>query len=591
MHKLSMIKEKMDSSYVKQFSIEQLPEFCNQIREKLIEIVSRTGGHIGVNLGVVELTVALHYTFDFPDDSLFWDVGHQIYVHKMLTGRLKKLETNRQNEGSPGYSFHKESIYDKVTSSHAGASLSLGLGSAIGNQILKNNLYTISVIGDGSLVEGSSQEALNHIAVENCKMLIILNDNERAIEENFGGLHEYLKKRQIGVEKQETYFSSLEIPYYGPIDGHNVITLVNELIRIKSNLRKPTILHIKTIKGAGLENMLKNSPVKLHWNFKFDPFTGQDTESPRSTGYAKFSGDAIEKILLEDPKAVLITPAVQSSTGIVNAFKKFPDRCYDVSLAEQHAITLGAGFALQGIKPIVCYESTFMQLVFDQIHHDVCINNLPVLIIAGRSGHTGLDHVTHHGLHDLTYLRCIPNLRIIYPATHNELTSVIIQEFRNLKKPTIILYPKADILDDPNEPFIIDNDDLKKSQNSTGLILSVGTQNKNGLEVKHALEKQSIIFDHIAVTNIAPFSDKLADFMTKYDYIITMEEGIITGGFASLISENLIQRSSYPKTLQIGLPKKFIEHGTRDYIYQKYNMDSNSILKKIKEVWPELGVI
>ena len=256
-------------------------------------------------------------------------------------------------------------------------------------------------------------------------------------------------------------------------------------------------------------------------------------------GHHKLVGDAIEKILLEDPNAVLITPAVQSSTGIVNAFKKFPDRCYDVSLAEQHAITLGAGFALQGIKPIVCYESTFMQLVFDQIHHDVCINNLPVLIIAGRSGHTGLDHVTHHGLHDLTYLRCIPNLRIIYPATHNELTSVIIQEFRNLKQPTVILYPKADILDDPNELFITDNDDLKKSQNSTGLILSVGTQNKNGLEVKHALEKQSIIFDHIAVTNIVPFSGKLADFMTKYDYIITMEEGIITGGFGELISPNL----------------------------------------------------
>ena len=407
MRELSMLKEDMDPSYVKQFSIDQLPEFCNQIREKLIDIVSKTGGHIGVNLGVVELTVALHYTFDFPDDSLIWDIGHQVDIHKMLTGRLKKLESNRVNEGSPGYSFHHESKFDRVTSSHAGASLSLGLGVAISNKMLNNEQYSISVIGDGSLVEGSSQEALNHISVENCKMLIIINDNERAIEKNFGGLHEYFKTRQIDTHVDETYFSSLGIPYEGPINGHNVIELVERLRKIKDNLHKPTILHIKTTKGKGLEIMLEDNAVKLLWNFRFNPKTGDNIESPRSTGYAKFAGDAIEKILSENSRSVLITPAVQSSTGIVNAFNKFPDRCYDVSLAEQHAITLGAGFALEGIKSVVCNESTFMQLAFDQIHHDVCVNNLPILIIAGRSGHTGLDHVTHHGLHDLTYLSLI----------------------------------------------------------------------------------------------------------------------------------------------------------------------------------------
>lgn len=586
----SLLKENMNVEYVKSLSLTQLPQFCDEVRKELIQIVSKTGGHIGVNLGVIELTVALYRTFDFPKDSLIWDIGHQIYVQKMITGRLDKLKTNRQNGGSPGYSFSNESIFDRVTSSHGGASISFALGVAITNRLRNNNSVSVAVVGDGAFVEGSIQEAINHMAVDNSKMIVILNDNERAIEDNFGGLHEYFKKRKIGTNEKETHFSSLGIPYYGPLDGHDVINLVENLTKLKQNLQKPTVVHVKTIKGKGLEKMAKNSPVKIHWNFRFDPSTGENTEAPRAKGYAAFAGEAIDEILTKFHDSVLITPAVQSSTGISNIFPKHKDRCFDVSLAEQHSITLGGGFALEGMRPIIAMESTFMQRGFDQLLHDICLNKLPVLVIAARSGHTGLDHITHNALHDLIYLRCLPNLRILYPATHTDLKNTIISEFENLKQPTVILYPKADILDDPDENFLTDKDNIKRSDRATGLILSVGPQNKNGIELKHILYSDNKIFDHIAVTQISPLSTNVTNLISEYNYIITLEEGILDGGFSNSILEYINDNRINSSVIRIGFSKQFVEHGTRDYIYKKFELDAHSIYNKIKETWPEIWV-
>ncbi len=586
--KSHFLKENMMPDYVKNIPLNDLPEFCTELRQQLIEIVSKTGGHIGVNLAVVELTVALYYVFNFPKDSIIWDIGHQIYIQKMLTGRLKNLYRNRQNDGSPGFANKEESIFDRVTSSHAGASVSLALGVAISNRLQKNENFSIAVVGDGAYVEGSIQEAVNHMAVDDSKLLVILNDNEMAIEKNFGGLHEYFKSRKINTDIDDTFFSSLGIPYHGPYDGHDVIKLVKNFSEIKKSITKPTLLHIKTIKGKGLEFMAQSSPIQIHWNQPFNPVTGKDTVSPRAKNHSSFSAEAIEEIMDKNSEAVTITPAVQSTHGLNNLFQKYPDRCFDVSLAEQHAITLGGGFALQGMKPIIAMESSFMQRTFDQIHHDICLNNLPVLIIAARSGHTGTDHISHNALNDFAYTRCIPNLKIIFPSSHRDIKEIIINEYNQLKQPTLILFSKADVLDDPKEIIPTDNDDFIKSSLSSGLILSVGSQNKIGVELKKMLYKDGVIFDHISVTNIFPLSVILRRSLKNYSYIITLEEGILDGGFGSQIAEILADEQSLSKQLRVGFKKQFVQHGTREYIYKKFSLDSISTYNKIKNTWSEL---
>jgi 1-deoxy-D-xylulose-5-phosphate synthase len=584
-----LIKEVMYPEYVKQLKLEELQEFCDEIRLKLIDIISHTGGHIGVNLGVVELTVALYRVFDFPKDSLIWDIGHQIYIQKMITGRMEKLTQIRKNGGSPGYAFSDESEYERVTSSHAGASFSLALGVALANKMNVNSAMSVAVIGDGAFVEGSAQEAINHLAVEKCKMLIVLNDNEIALDKNFGGLHEYFKSRQIGNSSEESYFSSLGIPYEGPIDGHNVHSLVEKLTELKNSISEPTVLHIKTIKGKGLEKMADLSPVRIHWNFPFDPATGQNTEMPKAKSYAAFQGEVIMEIMEQNPEAVLISPATLQNTGTFKVFHAFPDRSFDVSLAEQHSMTLAGGFALQAKKPIVCFESTFMQRVFDQLIHDICINNLPVLIVSARSGHTGLDHLTHHSLLDISYLRSVPNLRIVYPATTHGFFNAVKEEYRNLVQPTVVLSPYGNMLDDCGPDMKIDtSDDFTKNDNSKGLVLSVGPQNMNATKLIEKLASASIIFDHLAITQIQPLSSTLPSILEQYDYIVTMEEGLLPGGFGSLILEEIHEMGSEAKLMRIGFDKEFVEHGTRDYIYQKRGMDYISVTNRITSSWPEL---
>lgn len=584
----SLLRDDMAPEYVKQLPLEQLPLFCEQLRERLIDIVSKTGGHLGVNLGVVELTVALYRVFDFPNDSLVWDIGHQIYVQKMITGRLKNLETMRKDGGSPGYAFKDESAFDTVTSSHAGASLSLALGTAIANKMSKKDEFSIAVVGDGSYVEGSIQEAVNHMAVENSKMLVILNDNERAIEENFGGLHEYFKKRKLGTHEKETYFSSLEIPYYGPFNGHDVLDLIEAFSEIKDNFSKPAVIHVKTIKGKGLEPMAQDSPVRIHWNHRFDPNTLQNTEAPRAKGYAAYAGESIEKMMSENASAVLITPAVRSNLGITGVFERFKDRCFDVSLAEQHSVTLGGGFALAGSKPIIAMESTFMARAYDQIIHDLCINRLPVMIIAARSGHGGTDHVTHNALQDIPYLRCIPDLRVRYVSSHKDIDPIFTTEFANLRQPTIVLFAKADELDDVDEDIPTDREsNFCKTPQSEGIILTVGSQTKNGFNLKGLLSSNGISFDHLAVTHISPLSPHLTNLIREYKYAVTMEEGFLNGGFGSSIVEFCKDNDLNNKVMRIGFPQQFIEHGSREYLYEHYGIDCQSVFLKMKQNWFE----
>lgn len=571
------LEEIMTPELVKQIPVSELPAFCEEVRAELIDIISTTGGHIGVNLGVIELTIALYYCFDFPTDSLVWDIGHQIYIQKMITGRLPLLKEIRQNGGSPGYAYRPESKYERVTSSHAGASLSLALGASLANKIKGNQNISIAVTGDGSLVEGSIQEALNHMAADNGKTLLIINDNEMALDKNFGGLHEHLKVITKNPNRDSNIFKELGLNYQGPIDGHDVIGLVDLFSTQNASLDSPTVLHIKTIKGKGLESMADGSPVRIHWNFPFDPKTLENTEGSKSPSHAGAFATSLEQLLKNDDKTFVITPATLQNTGIYKLSKQYPERVLDVGMAEQHSITLGCGMALEGIKPIICFESTFLQRVFDQIVHDACISDLPILMIAARSGHTGLDHTTHHSLLDLSYLRTVPNLRVVYPANQKELQKSLHTEAENLKGPTLILFPYGGAIDDPKEPLELDYSITENQEISDILLLSVGMQHLNAQHIQEKLNNKNINVRHIAVTCISEMEAKLKSLLSSHKTIVTLEENILDGGLGSFVLENLTPGERQPAVLRFGFPKKFIEHGTREWIYKQYGLDADTV--------------
>jgi 1-deoxy-D-xylulose-5-phosphate synthase len=575
------LEEVMLPASLKAIPKAELPILCAEIRSELIAILSKTGGHIGVNLGVIELTVALYYCFDFPKDSLVWDIGHQIYIQKMLTGRLPLLKEIRQNGGSPGYAYRPESEYERVTSSHAGASLSLAIGASLANRFKQNNNISIAVTGDGSFVEGSIQEALNHLAVDTGRTLLILNDNEMALDNNFGGLHEHLKTITRNPDSNNI-FRDLGLNYSGPIDGHDVIGLVELFSAQRDNLSKPTVLHLKTIKGKGLETMAEGSPVRIHWNFPFNTETLENTEGPKSPSHAGAFAAALGEILESDPSTFVITPATLQNTGIYKLSKQYPERVLDVGMAEQHSITLGCGMALEGVKPIICFESTFLQRVFDQIVHDACISNLPVLMVAARSGHTGLDHTTHHSLLDISYLRTVPNLRVVYPADQQDLKQSLKREAENLTGPTLILFPYGGTIDDPQEPLEIDHSLKDQGDTADILLLSTGMQNLNAQQVQKKLTEYNISSRHIAITCLSSMDEKLKSLIQNYNVIATLEENILDGGLGSLVMENIIPRPQQAMVLRFGFPKKYIEHGTREWIYKQYNLDAYSISQSIK---------
>lgn len=581
------VKEIMDPAYIKSLAEEDLVPFCDELRQELIAIISKTGGHIGVNLGVIELTVALYRAFDFPEDSLVWDIGHQCYVQKMLTERLPLLREIRVNGGSPGYAYRPESKYEQVTSSHAGASLSFALGAAKAFDLKGQKNVSVAVIGDGSLVEGSNQEALNHLAVEQGRILYVLNDNEMALDNNFGGWHEHLKK--ISREPSTTNaFRELGLEYSGPVDGHDVHALIKQFEAYRDGGDQPLVLHIKTVKGKGLETLADKSPVRIHWNFPFDTETLENTEGPKSKSHAAIFAETMHSVLKNHSDVFVVTPATLQNTGIYGLSRDYPERVLDVGMAEQHAITYGGGLALRGIKPVVCFEATFLQRTYDQIVHDLCISDLPVLMVAARSGHTGLDHVTHHAMLDLSYLRTTPNLRVVYPANQADLAECVEAEVSNLSQPTLILFPYGGVIDDPDDDVLIDRNLADFKPTADTLILSVGMQNRYGQMIqKNLSDTCGLASDHICLTEISEINRSVTEMLSHYSHVITLEESILDGGIGSGVLEacNDLEGKS-PTVMRFGFPKRFIEHGTRDYIYHQYGLDvdtvSGKIINKIK---------
>ncbi len=586
---------------IKKFSKNELIQLADEIREFLKVSICRTGGHLGVNTGVIELTIALHYVFDSLKDKFIWDVGHNVYVHKILTGRAELIHSLRQDQGSPGFPAKHESEHDVLDSSHGGTSLSVAAGIAIANKIQNINDLPIAIIGDSALGEGMALEALNHIGYEKPNMIIILNDNGWGITENKTAINSYLSEREIGSHLSESFFTSMGLSYTGPIDGHNIDSLLDNLNEIKNNHKNgPKILHVKTQKGNGL-NFPKDNITNHHFCFPLDnngkPIT-EDVGSEKGIFYKPLSpfnaglvGKKIDQLIKKDPKMVLLTPATQGASETLTAFNSVPDRSFDVGMAEQHALTFGVGLSLKGMKPVVSYQSTFFQRSYDQLVHDVCVNNIPILIILARSGLAGLDHMTHHATLDLSYLTCIPNLEIFFPPNHHEFNSILEEKLEQwVSGPTILMnaYGTLEMLETDKQIYQESIDNMFHEKND-GIIVTTGGFFKKGIELREQLKKLNSNWGIKNLTKIAPINHlEIIELLERYKSIVVLEENVSRGGVGSSILEIANDYNHKIKILRINLGKTFTDHGTREHLHLKLGIDIPNIIKKIKKKWPNL---
>ncbi|WP_397445879.1 1-deoxy-D-xylulose-5-phosphate synthase [Polaribacter sp. R77954] len=566
---------------------EQLPQLAKELREFIIDIVSTKEGHLGASLGVVELTIALHYLFDTPNDLLVWDVGHQAYGHKILTGRKDVFHTNRQFGGIAGFPSRKESKFDAFGVGHSSTSISAALGMAIASNLKgETEKHHIAVIGDASIAGGMAFEALNHAGVSKANLLIILNDNAIGIDPAVGALKEYLTrvKSDKKLAAQNNIIKALNFNYSGPIDGHNLPKLLSELERLKS-VKGPKFLHIITTKGKGLQKA-EEDQITYHAPGKFDKISGErlKKEANLFTKYQDVFGKTIVELAEKNDKIVAITPAMLTGSSLNLMLKRFPKRTFDVGIAEQHAVTLAAGMATQGVVPFCNIYSTFLQRAYDQVIHDVALQNLPVIFCLDRAGLVGEDGATHHGVFDIAYLRCIPNLIIFAPRNEIELRNILYTAQLGLKHPIAIRYPRGyGHLKEWQQPFCkieIGKGTCLKEGNKIA-ILSVGTIEKNVSEAillsEEKLNKKGCI-SHFDMRFIKPLDENLLhSIFQKHETIITVEDGVIVGGFGSAIIE-FAAKHHYTNTIKtIGIPDKFIEHGATNSLLYELGLDAKSL--------------
>lgn len=607
-------------SDVKKLNVSELNILSGEIRKFLLDNVSKTGGHVASNLGVVELTIAIHKVFNSPKDKIIWDVGHQSYIHKILTGRKNKMNTIRQYEGLSGFPKRCESSHDVFETGHSSTSISAGLGMAIARDIKKENSEVVSIIGDGSMTAGMAFEALNHAGDIKSKMIVILNDNEMSISKNVGGLSKYLDRIRtaptygkmkddvenilnsipaIGktmfrtAEKAKDslkyfllpgiLFEELGFKYLGPVDGHNISLLVNTLNRAKL-VNGPVIVHVITKKGKGYKHAEEN-PDKFHGSSPFDLKTGKSLSKPEGVKYSEVFGQKLYSLASKNKDVVAITAAMPSGTGLQKFKDKFPKRFIDVGIAEQHAVTLAAGLASNGLKPYFAVYSTFLQRGYDQVLHDVCLQNLPVVFAIDRAGLVGSDGETHHGAFDFSYLSHIPNLTIMAPKDKKELEDMIEFSYNYKKGPIAIRYPrgisieKSDLISDNN--IVFGKGEIIKEGKDIALI-SIGKMVDIGYETSLKLEKEGYKPALINARFLKPIDYKLIkEISNNYNMIITLEDNVINGGLASVINNILIEEKFKGKTINIGLPDIFIEHGSTNELFKKYNLDVEGIYNTI----------
>ena len=568
---------------LKTLNQEQLLLLAKELREFIINIVATKEGHLGASLGVIELTIALHYVFNTPTDQLIWDVGHQAYGHKILTGRRDIFETNRQLNGISGFPKRKESEYDAFGVGHSSTSISAALGMAIASRI-KGDLNTqhIAVIGDASIASGMAFEGLNHAGVTKANLLVILNDNAIGIDPSVGALKQYLNNVKKGTQKQDNIFEALNFDYSGPIDGHDLPALINELERLKS-VKGPKFLHVITTKGKGLKQA-EADQVKYHAPGQFDAKSGElitKTETkPQPPKYQDVFGHTLVELAKTNQNIVGITPAMPTGSSLKYMMDAFPDRAFDVGIAEQHAVTLAAGMATQGLIPFCNIYSTFMQRAYDQVIHDVATQNLPVIFCLDRAGLVGQDGATHHGVFDLAYLRCIPNLIIFAPRNEVELRNMLYTAQLGLNHPIAIRYPRGrGITIDWKQPFskieIGKGEQLKEGKEVA--VLSIGTISKNVTEALNSIENTET-FSHYDMRFVKPLDAALLhSILKKHNTIITVEDGTVSGGFGSAILEFAAKHNYKNNFITKGIKDEFIEHGTTEELQKINEIDSESL--------------
>ena len=568
-------------------SEDQLPLLAEELRAFIIAVVAAKKGHLGASLGVVELTIALHYLFDTPNDLLVWDVGHQAYGHKILTGRKDRFHTNRQLGGISGFPKRAEGIYDTFGVGHSSTSISAALGMAIASSLKgETEKQHIAVIGDASIASGMAFEALNHAGVSNTNLLIILNDNAIGIDPSVGALKEYLTKVKTDRSlAQNNIIKALNFDYSGPIDGHDYKSLLRELKRLKKK-KGPKFLHVITTKGKGLKQAEKDQ-VKYHSPGEFDAKTG-DLIPSSSDGlppkYQDVFGATIVELAAQNEQIIGITPAMLTGSSLKLMMERFPNRTFDVGIAEQHAVTLSAGMATQGMVPFCTIYSTFLQRAYDQVIHDVALQNLPVIFCLDRAGLVGEDGATHHGIFDLTYLRAIPNMIVFAPRNEMELRNIMYTAQLGLDHPIAIRYPRGrGITVDWKQPFsaikIGTGICLKDGEGLA--ILSVGTIANHVIK---ALEEFPDIA-HFDMRFVKPLDEPLLHAICKkYATIVTVEEGVKKGGFGTAVLEFTAHHQYSVSIKVLGIEDVFTEHGTVEELHKTNGIDAVSIAKNIRSV-------
>ncbi|ESU23097.1 dxs protein [Flavobacterium enshiense DK69] len=568
---------------LRKLSPEQLPTLAKELREFIIDIVSRKEGHLGASLGVIELTIALHYVFNTPDDLLVWDVGHQAYGHKILTERRDVFHTNRQLHGISGFPKRSESIYDTFGVGHSSTSISAALGMALASNLKgETEKQHIAVIGDASIASGMAFEGLNHAGVTDANLLVILNDNAIGIDPSVGALKDYLTSVKEGKNpKANNIIKSLNFDYSGPIDGHDFDALLKELNRLKHK-KGPKFLHIITTKGKGMQ-LAEEDQVKYHAPGKFNKETGEILPKYEENLPPKFQdvfGHTLVELAQQNEKIIGITPAMPTGSSMKFMMDAFPDRAIDVGIAEQHAVTLAAGMATQGMIVFCNIYSTFMQRAYDQLIHDVALQNLPVIFCLDRAGLVGEDGATHHGAYDLAYLNCIPNIILSVPKDELELRNIMYTAQLGLEHPIAIRYPRGrGIMVDWKQPFekveIGKAKELRKGTETA--ILSTGFIGNN---VTTALKESdnSELFSHYHFPFVKPLDiETLKTICETHKHIITVEEGTVIGGFGSIISSFCAENNYSISVKKIGIPDIFIEQGTVLEQQQICGIDVNSL--------------
>ena len=590
---------------------DQLPQLCQELRGYLLESVSQTSGHLASGLGTVELTIALHYVYKTPFDQLIWDVGHQAYPHKILTGRRDQMSTIRQKDGIHPFPWREESEFDVLSVGHSSTSISAGLGIAVAAERENAGRKTVCVIGDGAITAGMAFEALNHAGSVHTDMLVILNDNEMSISENVGALNNHLARifsgsiystlrdgskkildkvppvknfmkkteehmKGVMFSPESTLFEELGFNYIGPVDGHNIDELVATLTNMR-NLKGPQLLHIKTKKGKGYAPAEKD-PIGFHGVPKFDPISGELPKHNTKPTYSKIFGDWLCEIAEKDSKIIGITPAMREGSGMVEFSQRFPEQYFDVAIAEQHAVTFASGLAIGGYKPVVAIYSTFLQRAYDQLIHDVAIQNLPVLFAIDRAGIVGADGPTHQGAFDLSFMRCIPNMIIMTPSDENECRQMLYTGYQ-CGKPAAVRYPRGNAIGvelTPLEILPIGKSRLIREGQKIA-ILNFGTLLPSALEAAEKLN--ATVVD---MRFVKPIDIEMINVLAQtHDYLVTLEENAIQGGAGSAVAEVLNSSGKSTALLQLGLPDYFIPQATQQEALKDLGLDAKGIEENI----------